>query len=49
MEANYVHLFVVDFMNVVGITLRRMTCCDHHKNRNDVSRTLLQGTLGTIT
>jgi len=48
MEADYLHLFVVDFMNVTDITLRRMTCYDHHKKRNDVSRTLLQGTLRTI-
>ena len=49
MEPNYLHLFVVDFMNVTGITLRRMTRNDHHKNRNDFSRALLQGTPGTIT
>jgi hypothetical protein len=49
MKANNLQLFMVDFMNVTGITLRRMTRNDHHKNRNDFSRAFLQGTPGTIT
>jgi len=37
MEADCLHLFVFDFMNVIDITLRRMACNDHPKNWKDVS------------